>query len=175
MARSRQAKALMREAFEVRLKKSKAVIVAEYLGISAVEMSELRDQLRSAECELRIVKNRVAKKVLEAESSDEMVALKDNLVGPASVVHMYGDVASGAKKLLDFSKKNEALKIKTGIFDGKLIDIDEIKKIASLPPKEVLLGQIAGSLVAPHRNLLYVLKGVSEKLVRCISEVQKQK
>ena len=171
MARTKESKVSMREAFEGRLEKSQAVVVAEYAGITAEELADLRRQMRSVDCELRIVKNRVAKKALEAGSFEDMKVISQALVGPASIHHMYGDVAAGAKKLLDFSKSNEKLKVKSGVLDGDYLELGEIKKIADLPSKEVMMGQIVGSIIAPHRNLMYVLRGMSEKVVRCISQI----
>jgi large subunit ribosomal protein L10 len=157
-----------------RFGKANASIVAEYRGLSAGDLASLRVQLRKAQCEFRVIKNRVAIKAIE-HHVDDAKAICDKLVGPVGVTYIYGDVASGAKALLNFAKDKEAFKVTGGLMDGKALSLNQIKDLSDLPSKEVLLARIIGTLVSPHRGLLTVLNGVSSKLVRVIGAIKDKK
>ena len=154
--------------------KSVASIVAEYRGISAPDLAALRGELKKHDSEFKVVKNRVVKKAIEQTATSQS-ALSDKLTGPVGVTYIYGDVAAGAKALLNFAKDHEEIKVTGGVMDGKALSVGDLKALSELPSKEVLLSQIVGSLVAPHRGLLHVLNGVSSKLVRAVSAIKDTK
>ena len=77
--------------------------------------------------------------------------------------------------LLDFAKAHDKLKVTAGHMEGSVVSTDQLKAIADLPSKEVLLGQIVGSMVSPHRGLLGVLNGVSRNLVQVINAIKDKK
>lgn len=174
MAINKEKKQALRVECAERFNKANASIVAEYRGISAGDLATLRVELRKVACEFRVVKNRVAIKAIENDAQDSK-AICDKLVGPVGVTYIYGDVAAGAKALLNFAKDHEELKITGGMMDGRALSVDQLKALSDLPSKEVLLAQIIGTLVAPHRGLLSVLNGVSGKLVRVINAIKDTK
>ncbi|SME87962.1 50S ribosomal protein L10 [Pseudobacteriovorax antillogorgiicola] len=170
----RQGKEQLKNDLAEKFSKSSAVIVAEYRGMTVEEVTDLRVKLREVSAEFKVIKNRIAKKAIEAEVTD-MKDLSDKLVGPIGIVCAYGDSAQATKTVLEFAKGNPNLKVTAGHMEGSVVNTDELKAIADLPSKEVLLGQIVGSLVAPHRGLLGVLNGVSRNLVQVINAIKDKK
>ncbi|MDD9951749.1 MAG: 50S ribosomal protein L10, partial [Zetaproteobacteria bacterium] len=159
MAVTREKKEELREQFAERFNKASASVVAEYSGITAVELAELRVELRKVDTEFKVLKNRVAKKSL-LDKAEGCKALEEKLKGPIGVAYMYGDVAAGAKALLAFAKENDKFKVTGGVMEGKSLSSGDVKALSDLPSKEELLGRIVGTLVSPHRGLLQVLNGV---------------
>ena len=170
----RSGKEQLRTAVAEQIKKSNALIVAEYRGMTVAEMTDLRVKLRESEAEFKVIKNRVAKKAIEGEL-ENLKEFSSSFTGPIGVVYAYGDSAQATKTVLEFAKGNPKLVIKSGHMDGEQVNIDELKAIADLPSKDVLMGQIVGSLVAPHRGLLGVLNGVSRNLVQVINAIKDTK
>lgn len=154
---------------------SNVKIVAHYQGISAGEIAGLRRDLHAADCDFKVVKNRVALKAIQIGGASESEGMGHLLKGPTGVALLRGDVAKATKVMFDFSKDHENFRINGGVMDGKALTAAELEKIASLPPKEVLIAKIIGCLIAPHRNLLYVLNGVSTKLVRTVGAIRDTK
>lgn len=170
----RKGKEALREVAESRFGKANAAFIAEYRGLTVASLTELRKSLKKVNAEFRVVKNRVAKKAVlgKAESAK---AIADSLKGPVGIAFIYGDAAAGAKALTEFEKTNEQFKITAGVMDAKKLSANEVKAIASLPSKEVLLSQIVGLLVSPHRGILGVLNGVPRNLVQVINQIKEKK
>ncbi|MFW7377932.1 MAG: 50S ribosomal protein L10 [Oligoflexus sp.] len=170
----RQGKQQLRQEFSERFKKSNALIVAEYRGLTVEQVTDLRIKLREASAEFKVLKNRVAKKAI-SEDVQDMSDLSGSLKGPIGVVCAFGDTAQAMKTALEFEKANPSFKVTAGHMEGSVVSKEQIKAIADLPSKEVLLAQIVGSLVAPHRGLLGVLNGVSRNLVQVINAIKDKK
>lgn len=170
----RQGKAKLKEELAGAFGKTNALIIAEYRGMTVEEMTALRRELRKANADFKILKNRVAKKAIEGDVPD-MAIIKDKLKGPIGVVCAYGDVAAATKATLEFEKEHPNLVVKAGYMEKAGMNPDQLKALASLPSKEVLLAQIVGSLVSPHRGLLGVLNGVQRQLVTVLSAIRDKK
>jgi large subunit ribosomal protein L10 len=173
MAMDKKAKGALRAEFEGRFEKANAAIVAEYRGLTVAELTELRRELRKVNGEFKVLKNRVAKKAIM--STEKSSALTASLKGPIGVAYLYGDAAAGAKALVEFEKTKEPFKITAGIMEAKFISSAQVKAIADLPSKEVLLGQLVGLLVSPHRGILGVLNAVPRSLVQVINAIKEKK
>lgn len=169
-----KAKEALRGEIGEKFNKASAAIIAEYRGLTVEEITELRVQLRESEAEFTILKNRVAKKAMEDECKDSN-ELSGDLTGPVGAVFVYGDPAQATKSVLEFAKAKDNFSVKSGMMDGKVVSIDDLKAIASLPSKEVLLAKIVGSLVSPHRGLVTVLSGVPRNLVQVINAIKDTK
>jgi len=174
MAIDKARKEAMREELAGLFNKATASVIAEYRGITAQELSELRVELRKVNTEFKVIKNRIARKAVEGEASDS-VALSSKLVGPIGIAYMYGDVAAGTKAMLEFQKSHEKFKVTAGVMEGKVLGPDDLQALSDLPSKEVLLARIIGTLVSPHRGLLHVLNGVGTNLVRVINAIKDTK
>ena len=174
MAMDRKAKEALRINFEGRFEKAQAAIIAEYRGLTVADLTELRKELRKVKGEFRIVKNRVAKKAVLGKVQS-YAPLAESLKGPIGVAYLYGDTAAGAKALVEFQKGKELFKITAGVMDSKAVSAADVKAIATLPSKEVLLGQLVGLLVSPHRGILGVVNAVPRSLVQVINAIKEKK
>jgi len=157
---------------EQKLKSSKAAILADYRGITVEEVTNLRRACRDAGVEYKVVKNTLAK--IAAENSGFSV-LNELLTGPTAIAFGLEDPVAPAKVLMDFAKKNKNFEIKGGLVEGKLMGVSEIKTLADLPSREVLLSQVLRGFNAPLTNLCSVLQGPIRKLVYALKAVQEQK
>jgi large subunit ribosomal protein L10 len=174
MSKDRAAKQVVRENIKGCLGRANAAIVSEYRGLTVAELTELRIELRKVDSEFRVINNRIAKKAVEDGLTD-IEPMKDLLKGPVGVVYLYGDAAAGAKAVLKFAKTNEKFKVTGGVMEGSRLSENDLKALADLPSKEVLLAQIIGTLVAPHRGILGVLNGVTRNLVQVINAIKDKK
>lgn len=153
------------------------VMLTEYRGLNVPAMAELRKTLTPAGGEYKIYKNTLVK----LAANELGLELDDMLVGPTALAFVgekpdgsNGDAAAVAKALRDFAKANDALVLKGGVLDGKPLDVDGIKALADLPPREVLLaefagamehilGDFAGLLDSKLRELTYAMQELADK------------
>ena len=129
-----------------RFSEAKAAIFTDYKGMTVAELSELRRLLRASDVEYRVVKNTLAR---VASQDTPLSAASAVFKGPVAVAIGYSDPVMTAKKVIEFSKKNEKLKLSGGVIEGKLYSVNDIKAIAALPPREILLSMLAGAFQAP--------------------------
>jgi large subunit ribosomal protein L10 len=153
------------EDLKTRLHGVKTVLLTEYRGLTVEQLSNLRKQLRGVSAEYKIVKNRLARLAL----SPELAGMRTHLKGPTGMILSREDAVAVAKTLHTFAKTNIALVIKAGYVEGQMLAPDGLKALADLPSKEALrsaivgvlqgpLVQLVGLLVAPQRDLVYVLE-----------------
>ncbi|HHT7239263.1 TPA: 50S ribosomal protein L10 [Bacillus cereus] len=143
-----------------KLRASKSTIVVDYRGLTVSEATELRKNLREAGVEFKVYKNSLTRR---AADSAEMAELNEFLTGPNAIAFSNEDVVAPAKVLNDFAKNHEALEIKAGVIEGKLVTLDEVKAIATLPSREGLLSMLLSVLQAPIRNLALATKAVADQ------------
>ncbi|HET6516085.1 MAG TPA: 50S ribosomal protein L10 [Thermodesulfovibrionales bacterium] len=137
-----------------RFSEAKAVIFTDYKGMTVAELYDLRRLLREGGVEYRVVKNTLAR---IAAQDTPVSAGRDAFKGPVAVAIGYDDPVTAAKKVLEFSKKNEKLKLRGGVIEGKFFGVDEVKDVATLPSREVLLSMMAGAFQAPLSKLAAAL------------------
>jgi large subunit ribosomal protein L10 len=143
-----------------KLKNAKAVVVAEYRGLSVQKTEELRRALRKEGCELVVAKNNIAKR---AATACGFGAIDSDLTGPNGLVIANHESVVAAKVLYDFVKKNPKLIVKSGVVDGDFYEPAQIKIIAALPSKQVLLAMLASQLYSPLKDLAIGLDLVSKQ------------
>lgn len=137
------------------LSQSKFVVATDYRGLTVVQMSELRRQLRGAGSEYHVVKNTLTR--FAAETAGKQ-ALAELLEGPTALAFCHGDMAQLAKALTDYMRTSKtSLSIKGAIIDGRLIDAEGVRSIAALPPINMLRARLMGQLLSPIYSLHYVL------------------
>jgi len=151
--------------------RSPYMYVANYQGLRVDQLSELRAQLRKSGAELHVVKNRFAKRIADDRKWAE---LGKTLEGPSAMI-VGGDAIESARVLDRFISENkDKPAIKGGVLGDRFISKAQIKELTTLPPREVLLSQVVGTVAAPMSRLvgvvkqkvstlLYVLKAVEEK------------
>ena len=136
-----------------------SLVVVDYLGLSVAEVTELRKQLREAGVEFKVIKNTIMRRALD---SQELEYHEEVFQGPTAVAFGMEDAVAPAKILSDFAKKAEALELKGGILEGKVLSKEEIQQIAKLPNREGLLSMLLSVLQAPVRNVAYAFKAVAD-------------
>ncbi|WP_224726587.1 50S ribosomal protein L10 [Paenibacillus vietnamensis] len=143
-----------------KIAESSSTVVADYRGLNVAQVTELRKQLREAGIEFQVLKNSLVRRATEGT---DYAALNDVLTGPTAVAFGKADAVAPAKILNDFAKKNDALKLKGGIVEGKVVSMEEVKALAELPSREGLLSMLLSVLQAPIRNFALAVKAVGEK------------
>lgn len=130
--------------------KAKTVVFTDYKGMSVADLTELRRQLQKSSLDYQVVKNTLAR----IASQDTGVAPATALFkGPVGIAIGYDDPTLAVKKLLEFAKKNEKLRVTGAVVDGALFGQQELKELAALPSREVLLSMLAGVFQAPATKL----------------------
>lgn len=155
-----------------RLSGVKCLYLADFTGLGVAEITDLRRQLSDAEVDFIVVKNTLAKRALE---DTPYAALAEHLEGPNAFAFSTEDVVSPAKVLTDFAKAADRPQIKAGAIEGQVVSIDEIRRIAKLPSRDVLLGEIVGYARAPIAGLVYTLNGLLSQFVRTLDSVRAQR
>lgn len=143
-----------------KLQNSVSTVVADYRGLNVAQVTELRKQLREAGVEFQVLKNTLLRR---ATAAAELTELDEVLTGPTAIAFSETDAVVAAKVLNDFAKKNDALKLKGGVVEGRVVDADQIKALAELPSREGLLSMLLSVLQAPVRNFALAVKAVAEK------------
>ena len=140
-----------------RLKGSQAGVLADYRGLTVEQDTALRVKLREAGVDYTVVKNNLTRFAVNEVGMSELDAY---LKGPTALATSADDVVAPAKVLVEFAKENEALEIKAGFVDGKVIDVDEVKVYAAIPTKDVLIAKMLGSLQSPISALARTLQAI---------------
>lgn len=143
-----------------KLRESASTVVADYRGLNVAQVTELRKQLREAGIEFQVLKNTLVRR---ATANAELTELDSVLTGPTAIAFSKADAVAPAKILSDFAKKNDALKVKGGVVEGRVFDANQIKELADLPSREGLLSMLLSVLQAPMRNFALAVKAVAEK------------
>jgi large subunit ribosomal protein L10 len=143
-------------------------VLTDYRGLTVKELQELRRSL-GENANYAVVKNTLAKLAAKEAGID---GFDDLLTGPTAIAFINGDVVEAAKGLRDFAKANPALVIKGGILDGQPLDAKEIAKLASLESREVLLGKLAGAMLASLSQAVYLLNAPLAQAARLAGALQ---
>jgi large subunit ribosomal protein L10 len=146
-------------------------LLADYTGITVQAVTELRSEFRKESIEYRIYKNTLAR--LAAQKSG-IEPLLEHLEGPTGYVFSDDPVAP-AKILTDFIKKNPSMRIKCAVLEGKVIDESQVKAIANLPPKDILLAQLVGQFSSPATSMVNVLAAPIRNLAYALNDLRKKK
>lgn len=143
-----------------RFQNAQAGVLADYRGLTVEQDTALRVKLREAGVEYTVVKNNLTRFAANEAGLSE---LDEALHGPTAIATSNDDVVAPAKVLVEFAKENEALEIKAGFVDGKVISLDEVKTYASIPSKEVLISKMLGSMLSPIGALARTLQAIVDE------------
>ncbi|MFV0479205.1 MAG: 50S ribosomal protein L10 [Anaerorhabdus sp.] len=138
---------------------SASTVIVEYRGLSVAEVSELRRKLREENVELKVYKNTMSSRAAEAAGFKE---LSEQLTGPNAIAFS-DDAVAPSRVLAKFAKEHEALVLKSGVVEGKVVDINTIKELSSLPNREGMLSMLLSCLQSPVRSFACVVKAVSDE------------
>ncbi len=131
-----------------RLKSTSTLFVADYRGLSVKEIDDLRTKLIEHGARFSVVKNTLTRRAAEAAGAEALLAM---LEGPTAIafIEADGDLVAVAKALADSARTTKVLQIRGGLLDGAPIGEEQIKSLATLPPTDVLRGQVLGAITAP--------------------------
>ena len=145
------------EALAEKMKDAKLILLTDYRGINVTDVTNLRNDLRNAKAEYKVIKNNITRRALAA---CKIEGLEDQLVGPTAIVLGYEDYLEPSKAIYKFAKENDYYKIKGGVVDGKVMTAEEIITLAKLPSRQELLAKLAGALLGNITKLAATLDQV---------------
>ena len=154
------------------LKQPGSVILVDYRGLKVKEMAELRRSLAKAGGRLRVVKNTLLRRALEGH---ERAGLTEFLEGPVAMTMTPDDPVAVLKEIASFARAHEQLEMKGGWSEGRVFSAADLTEMATLPPKEELLGRLVGVLSAPLSQLVGTLQAVPRDLVLTLQGLAKQR
>lgn len=149
---------------------SSAVLLTEYRGLTVADLKKVRDSIRE-HASFSVVKNTLAK---IAAKNAGIESFDDSLAGPSALVFVHGDVVAVAKALRDFSKENPLLVLKNGVFDGAALSAEEVRKLADLESREVLLAKLAGAFKASLFGAAYLFNAPLSQAVRTVDALREK-
>ncbi len=157
-----------------KFKNAKNVVVVDYKGLTVEEVTALRAKFRAAEVDYVVYKNTLVSRAL-AELN--ITGMEEVLKGPSAFAFSNRDEISAAKVIKEYieNDKRKILSIKAGLLEGKVMNAKAVEALADLPPKEVLVARLMGSLNAPITNFVGVLSATLRSLVYAVEAVRKQK
>jgi large subunit ribosomal protein L10 len=149
---------------------SNAVLLTEYRGLTVAQLKSLRQSI-SEHATYAVVKNTLTKIAANAAGINSF----DNLLaGPSAIAFVHGDTVAVAKSLRDFAKANPLLVVKSGYFDGNALTESEVRQLADLESREVLLGKLAGAFKASLFGAAYMFNAPLAQAVRTVDALREK-
>jgi large subunit ribosomal protein L10 len=149
-----------------RLRASDTLIIADYRGLTMPEIDGVRTEVLKHGARFTVVKNTLTKRAAEEAGVPELVELLD---GPTAIAFVgEGDMVGVAKALSDTARQTRILSVRGGILQGKPMSAEQVRDLASLPPAEVLRGQVLGAIVAPLSAIAALINAPLQDLVGLI-------
>jgi len=152
--------------------RSKVVILTDYKGLDVTTINDLRRRLGAEEIEYKVVKNSL---LIRASEETDIALIKDYFKGPSAIALSYDDPIAPAKVLTKFSEEHKQLEIKTGVMDGRVLDMGAIKRISALPGREELLGQFLSVANGVVTGFVRVLNAVPAQFLNVLQAIKEQK
>jgi len=160
------------EKLNSQLSETEIALIVDYKGLDVEAMTQLRNELRKEGAQLEVVKNTLLSMASEGTS---VSVLKNFLKGPNAIVTSKDDPVAPAKVLVKFAEGNQKLEIKVGAMGGRVLDIDDIKALAKMPPKEILLAQLLSTMNAVPTAMVRVLSEVPKSFLYVLNAIGDQK
>ena len=142
-----------------KMKEAKLILLTDYRGISVVDDTDLRRDLRNINATCNVIKNNITRRALKENGIE---GLDKELVGPTAVIMSNDDYLEASKVIYNFTKTHDFYKIKGGVIDGKVMTADEIITLAKLPSRETLLSMLAGALLSNISKVAVALNEVKK-------------
>lgn len=177
MANIRPEKQAAVASLKEQLSTAKGVVLTGYKGLTVAQDMKLRAKFREAGVSYHVVKNTMLR---IAANETGLEGLDPVLNGTTAIAVSADDAVAPAKVIYDFIKENklektEVLTIKAGVVEGKIVGVDEVKALASLPSREVLIAKVLGSMQAPISGMVNVLQGTIRNMVYVLDAIRAQK
>ena len=155
-----------------RFERAKVVILTDYKGLNVGAITELRRRLKEVDVEYQVVKN----SLMERAAADTGVDLiREHFTGPSAIALSYDDPVAPAKVLSQFAKENAKLEIRVGLLNGRTLAPADIKALADLPSRDVLLAQVLGAFNAVPASLVRVLAAVPVQMLNVLNAIKEKK
>lgn len=152
-----------------RLRRAATVYVTDFTGLDVAKITQLRRRLRQAGTQFVVVKNTLARRAL---GDAHVEGLAPFLQGPTGLVLAEADAVAAAKVLAEFAREFEKPAIKAGLMDGKAVTAEQVRRLASLPPRTELLAQLGGALQAPMAGFVGALNGLLMNVVGALEALR---
>ena len=146
-----------------RLRSAETLLVADYRGLTMPQIDALRTRLLESGARFSVVKNTLTRRAAEAAGADALLAL---LEGPSAIAFLEaeGDMVAAAKALADTARESRVLVVRGGVMQGRTMTAAEVESLATLPPVDILRGQVLGAIVAPVTVLMGLLTAPLQNL-----------
>jgi large subunit ribosomal protein L10 len=155
-----------------KLKAAKVVVLTDYRGLSVAQIGDLRAKLRQADVEFRVIKNTLAKRAADAAGVPD---LGPALTGPVAFALGYDDLSAPARLLGEWTRSTRLkLDITGGLVEGRFFGAEQVRQLADLPPKEVLLAQLLGTMQTPAVSLLTAIASPAQQLMSVLEQKKNQ-
>jgi large subunit ribosomal protein L10 len=168
--RKEQKTALVGEIAE-HLGRASIALVSEYRGMTAGEATEVRRRLRAVRGELRVAKNTLIRRAIKDTA---FALLDDKLGGPVGLILSFADPIELAKTVTGMRELGDKFKLRGGVLDGKPLSGEEIQALAALPPREAILAQLLGLIMAPATQVVRLLNEPGSALARVVDAIGKK-
>ncbi|BAT72231.1 large subunit ribosomal protein L10 [Thermosulfidibacter takaii ABI70S6] len=160
------------EDLKEKINSSNAQILVNLCGLTVEETTEIRKELKKLGAKVQVVKNTLAR--IAAEDTP-LKAIEDKIVGPTAIVFSYGDPVEVVKSIVKFDKELEKFDVKGAILEGKPLTKEQVIEVSKLPPREVLLAKLVGTLQAPLYGFVGVLAANLRNLVGVLYAIKEAK
>jgi large subunit ribosomal protein L10 len=168
---NRDQKAAVVEEIAAQFKSADAVFAVDYRGISVAQAADLRERLREVDSRLRVVKNSLSERAADQAG---MESIKPMLTGPTALTFVSGDAAAAAKALNDAARTMQLLEFKGGVLGDTVLTGDDVRSIARLPSKDVLIAQLVATIAAPLSGLARTLNALVGGLAIALQAIADQ-
>ena len=158
MALNRSEKAAVITEVTALAEKAQTLVLAEYRGITVAGLTQLRVNARNSGVTLAVLKNTLARRAVAGTGFE---SVSEQMTGP--LLYSFSEDAAAAKVVAEFAKTNDKLVIRAGAYNGKALDVNGVKELASIPSREVLLAQVCGLLQSPVSSMARVLAALAEQ------------
>jgi len=160
------------EELKIKLGEAQGVVLVDYRGLNVGSLTNLRRRLDDAGGEFRVVKNTLTTIAAKDVGLED---LEEYLAGPTAIAFAYEDPAEIARIINDFTREFRELSIKGGVLSGRVIGPDDVRSLANLPPRDIMLGHVAAAFAAPMSGFARALSGIITNLAYAIDAVKRQK
>jgi large subunit ribosomal protein L10 len=160
------------EELSARLKAARSIYLTDFTGLNVLAVTDLRRRLRRAGVEYVVVKNTLARRAL---ANAAVPGLDGFLHGPTALAVTAADPAAAAKVLTDFAKEFEKPSVRAAIVEGRAVTPEQVKRLASLPPRQQLLSELGAAMQAPLAALAGALQGVLTTFVGALEALRTQR
>jgi len=169
---NREEKVSVVEELSDKFAKASIAVVSDYRGLTVSEFEQLRIALKKCDAEVKVAKNTLLRK---ATQSTSFAPLSDHFKGTTAVALSYGDPVSPAKVIVEFAKGHEKLNIRIAVLDGKVLSVNDLTALSTLPSKDLLLGQLLSVMQAVPTSFVRVLNAIPQKLVYALQAIKEKK